>query len=118
MIADDIVYFRTLLRYSLDPERFEVVAEAGDGAEAVAAARRETPDAMILDLSMPVMDGLEAIPEIRKQSPGTKILVLSSLEASAMEEQALSLGAHAYLEKGIDVGEINDALAAICEEPG
>ncbi|MEA2498232.1 MAG: hypothetical protein QOH26_637 [Actinomycetota bacterium] len=114
VIADDVVYFRTLLRYALDADKFEVVGEAGDGREAVEVAGREKPDVMVLDLSMPVMDGLQAIPEIRALSPKTKILVLSGIEALSVAEQAIEQGAHAYLEKGVDLEEISNAIAALC----
>ena len=114
VIADDVVYFRTLLRYALDEEKFEVVAEAGDGREAVEAADREKPDVLVLDLSMPVMDGLQAIPQIRALSPKTKILVLSGIDALSVAEQAIEHGAHAYLEKGVDLEEISRAIAALC----
>jgi DNA-binding NarL/FixJ family response regulator len=115
LVADDVVYFRTLLRYALDPQRFEIVAEAGDGSEAVEAAARTRPDVAILDLSMPVMDGLQAIPKILEASPDTKILVLSGFEAELMEDRAMKLGAHAYLEKGIDLDEIAAALSELCD---
>ncbi|MEA2460291.1 MAG: hypothetical protein QOH90_468 [Actinomycetota bacterium] len=115
VIADDVVYFRTLLRYALDPKKFEVVGEAGDGAEAIEQVRTQRPDALILDLSMPVMDGLQAIPQIRKDAPETKILVLSGFDAVAMADQAMKLGAHSYLEKGIEIEDISDALTALCE---
>jgi DNA-binding NarL/FixJ family response regulator len=110
VVADDVVYFRTLLRIALDPERFEIVAEAGDGREAIAAAGETKPDVILLDLSMPIMDGLQAIPAIRELSPDTKILVLSGFDAHSMSTEALELGADAYLEKGVDLGEITRAI--------
>lgn len=116
LIADDVVYFRTLVRYSLDPDRFEVVGEAGDGSEAVRQAAATQPDVVVLDLSMPVMDGLEAIPAIKERSPRTKIVVLSGLEAVDMEAQARELGADAYLEKGTDLDELIQMLTALCAD--
>jgi YesN/AraC family two-component response regulator len=113
VIADDVVYFRTLLRYALEESHYEVVGEAGDGREAIEAVRKEKPDVIILDLSMPVMDGLQAIPEILELSPATKILVLSGFEALSMAEQAIERGAHSYLEKGVDLDEITVALAKL-----
>ena len=113
VIADDVVYFRTLLRYALDTDEYDVVAEAGDGREAIEAVRLHKPDVIILDLSMPVMDGLEAIPHVLADSPETKILVLSGFEALSMAEQALERGAHAYLEKGVDLDAITNALAEL-----
>jgi YesN/AraC family two-component response regulator len=116
VIADDVVYFRTLLRYALEEGHYEVVGEAGDGREAIEAVRKEKPDVIILDLSMPVMDGLQAIPEILQLAPSIKILVLSGFEALSMAEQAIERGAHSYLEKGVDLDEITVALAKLCSQ--
>lgn len=74
VIADDVPEIRQLLRRVLTPSRgFHVVGEAGDGRTAVELAVSLQPDAVLLDLAMPVMDGLSAIPEIRQRSPGTKL---------------------------------------------
>ena len=78
----------------------------------IAAARM--PDAIVLDLAMPVKDGLQAIPEIRERSPETKILVLSGFDADQMSEEALSRGAHAYIEKGGDLDDLSEAIVSLC----
>jgi len=57
------------------------------------------PDAVVLDLMMPVMGGMEAIPEIKSRSPQTKIVVFSALAAAQAEAEALARGADAYVEK-------------------
>lgn len=101
LIVDDSTDLRFLLRLALDGVAgFTVVGEAADGAEAVEAAARLTPDLVLLDLAMPVMDGLEAIPEIRSRSPESKIVVLSGFNARQMGAEAMRLGASSYLEKG------------------
>lgn len=79
---------------------FEVVGEAGDGAEAVTIAEREKPDLVLMDIAMPVMDGLEAVPLVRGVAPGSTIVMLSGFPARTAEAGALEAGAHAYLEKG------------------
>lgn len=113
VIADDVADFRELLRLCLTPE-FCVVAEASDGQEAVEKARAEQPDAIILDISMPIRDGLSAIPEILAGSPKTRILVLSGFTESSVGAQALRLGAHAYLEKGSKLHQIEAKLTELC----
>jgi DNA-binding NarL/FixJ family response regulator len=114
LIADDVADMRRLVRLWLDPSKFEVVGEAADGAEAVELARSEQPDAIIMDLSMPVMDGLEAIKQIRSDAPDAKILVLSGFTGASASKQALALGAHAYLEKGVSFDELTDVLTELC----
>lgn len=114
LIADDAPDIRLLLKMYLTDSRLEVVGEATNGAEAVELAGSEKPDAVILDLAMPVMDGLEAIPLIKKASPGTKIVVLSGFDADRMAERAMGLGAETYLQKGVALGDISQMLWNLC----
>lgn len=114
LIADDAPDIRLLLKMYLTDTRLEVVGEATNGAEAVEMAGAEKPDAVILDLAMPVMDGLEAIPLIKQASPGTKIVVLSGFDADRMAERAIGLGAETYLQKGVALGDIGQMLWNLC----
>lgn len=114
LIADDAADIRLLLRMYLSGSKMAIVGEASDGKEAVALAASEKPDAVILDLSMPVMDGLEAIPLIKEAAPDTKIVVLSGFEADRMADAALELGAESYLQKGVGLGEISQLLWDLC----
>ena len=116
LIADDTPDIRLLLRAALRMyPGFEIVAEAVDGAEAVKLTTEHQPDAVLLDLAMPVKDGLQAIPEIRISSPDTKILVLSGFTATEMRPEALRLGAHAYIEKGSPPDRLIATLRKLCD---
>lgn len=115
VIADDTPDIRMLLRWSLEPdERFEIVGEAANGAEALALLSDNEVDAILLDLAMPVMDGLQAIPQIKSHSPDTRIVVLSGFDQESMADEALSRGADVYLEKGVAVSEVAAVLADVC----
>lgn len=114
LIADDAPDIRLLLKMYLTDTRLEVVGEATNGAEAVEMAKTEQPEAIILDLAMPVMDGLEAIPLIKQASPATKIVVLSGFDAQRMAEKAIGLGAETYLQKGVALGEISQTVWNLC----
>ena len=115
VLVDDTVEIRRMLRMTLEIDgRFEVIDEAGDGAAAVQIANEKQPDAIVLDLAMPVMDGLQAIPEIRKHAPDAKILVLSGFDAQQMSNEALSRGAHGYVEKGGDLSDLATRLIGLC----
>jgi DNA-binding NarL/FixJ family response regulator len=109
LIVDDTPGVRLLLRIALESDgRFLVVDEAADGAEAIEAARVHKPDVVLLDMGMPVMDGLQALPQIIVQCPGVIVVALSGFAAERLSQEALQLGATAYLEKGIPA----DALAS------
>ena len=101
VLADDTAAYRVMLRVILELDgRFEVVGEAANGKEAVELTGKLTPDAIVLDLAMPVMDGLQALPAIRAASPATTIVVLSGFARGQVDRVALDRGADAYLEKG------------------
>jgi len=115
LIADDTEDIRTLLRLTLAKDgRFEIVGEAGNGADAISLVAETKPDAVVLDLAMPVMDGLQALPAIRGLIPDGKIVVLSGFNASQMARDAISLGADDYLEKGTAFSR----LVGMLLEPG
>lgn len=111
LVVDDDPDVRLLVRLNLEVGgRFEVVGEAGDGAEAVQLAYDVQPDVVLLDLQMPVMGGLEAIPAIRRCAPGARVVVLSGTES---REAAQACGAHAYLKKPFDAGSLAEEVATL-----
>jgi CheY-like chemotaxis protein len=115
VLADDTADFRSLLRLSLRRTAgFDVVGEAADGAMAISVVEARRPEAVVLDLAMPVMDGLTAIPHIRRRSPDTKIIVLSGMPATEMKQEAMAAGADAYIEKGQAPEVLAGILAALC----
>ncbi len=117
LLADDTDEYRQLLRLILEQDgRFEVVAEAVDGAEAVHLCIAERPDVVVLDLAMPVLDGLQAIPPIRAGSPETSIVVLSGFARGQLDGQALASGASRYVEKGEVFSRIVSTLLEVTEE--
>ena len=117
VIADDTEDVRSLLQYTFELDgRFEVVAQAANGAEALAAVTEHQPDALVLDLAMPVLDGLNAIPRIKAVAPRTRIVVLSGFGARQMAQQAVALGADSYVEK-TTFQKLTSVLLEVCK-PG
>jgi len=100
LIADDHGIVRGGLRLLLDRQAdMQVVAEAADGAEAVALALRERPDICVLDVAMPKMTGLQATVEIRLHAPEISVLVLSMHDDERYLYEALQAGAAGYVLK-------------------
>ena len=117
LLVDDHPDIRLLVRIGLEADgRFEVVGEATDGREAVdvvcagASGEGGCPDAVLLDLAMPVMDGMEALPLILEQCPHTRVVVFSANDEPANRREAERLGAAAFLPKGAAIAEIAASL--------
>ena len=91
-------------------EHMEVVAQAGDGMEAVELAARLRPDVVLMDVSMPVLDGVAATRRIVREVPGTRVVMLTSFTDRRRVADAMSAGAAGYLVKDCDP---HDIIAAI-----
>lgn len=98
LIADDDPIIRLDLKQMLENLEYEVVAEAGDGQQAVQLARDTQPDICILDVKMPVMDGIEAVSIITEESIAPTIL-LTAYSDKELVDRAKDAGVFAYLVK-------------------
>jgi DNA-binding NarL/FixJ family response regulator len=110
LVVDDHDMLRQALAELLAQAGFDVVGEAGDGADAVAVAKRLHPDVVLMDLRMPVLSGLDAAPLIKEACPDTQVVLLSAFESPALEQQALDAGCFAYLVKGGPPGDLGLAI--------
>jgi DNA-binding NarL/FixJ family response regulator len=119
LLADDHAVVRRGLRLVLDAEPdLEVVAEAGDGAEAVFLALRNEVHLAILDITMPRMTGLQAAQELSHRAPEVKILFLSMHESEEYFFEALKAGASGYVPKSVVDRDLVEACrAAMRGEP-
>jgi DNA-binding NarL/FixJ family response regulator len=100
LVADDHALVRSGLRLLLDRQPdMEVVAEAGDGVEAVETTLRERPDVAILDVAMPRLTGLQAAREIKAHAPEVTVLMLSMHDDERYVFEALQAGASGYVLK-------------------
>jgi CheY-like chemotaxis protein len=89
LIVDDDARFRTLARTLLEAAGYAVVAEAADGAEALAAVRREAPDAALVDVQLPDIDGLALAGALAKTDSGLRI-ILTSTDPTLVRAAALA----------------------------
>lgn len=119
LLADDHALVRRGVRLILDREPdLKVVAEAGDGAEAIEAARNHEIDLAVLDIAMPRLTGLQATRELAALKPGLRILMLTMHDNEQYLFQALKAGACGYVLKSVaDRDLVAACRAAMRNEP-
>jgi DNA-binding NarL/FixJ family response regulator len=116
VLADDQALVRAGFRLLLDTEDgFEVVGEAGDGAEAVRQAHLHHPDVVVMDIRMPGTDGLAATRQVCAELPDVKVLVLTTFNVDEYVFEALRAGASGFLLKDTDPVELLHALTVVAE---
>jgi len=111
VLADDHPVVRQGLRGVLetDPE-VSIVAEVGDGLEAVRLVERLQPDVLVLDLMMPGLSGLDVLPIVRQRSPRTRVVIFSAHASEDFVLQALRNGALAYVLKRCESARVLEAV--------
>jgi two-component system response regulator NreC len=116
LLADDHTVVRQGLRKVLEERAdWQVVAEAGDGREAVRLAEQHKPDVAVLDVAMPLLNGIEATRQIVKRVPATRVLVLSMHSDEAYVTQILKAGAAGYLLKDSADIDLLQAVSAVAQ---
>jgi DNA-binding NarL/FixJ family response regulator len=114
LVVDDHPLLRQAVRGALDKEAdFEIIAEAGDGKEAVRLAGELMPDVVIMDISMPNLDGLEATRQIKAVHPNIAVLALTVHDEDAYVLGILEAGAAGYILKTIFGTELIAAVRAV-----
>ncbi|HZF25793.1 MAG TPA: response regulator transcription factor [Steroidobacteraceae bacterium] len=99
LLADDHLIVRQGVRLLLEKERFQVVAEAGDGHEAIRLISELQPDVAVVDLEMPRLNGLDVVREITRTSPKTRAIILTRHTEEPYAIEALRAGARGYVLK-------------------
>jgi two-component system, NarL family, response regulator len=114
LVADDHPYVRDGIVSLVTKEKdMQVVAQAEDGAEALALAKKLRPDILLLDLRMPQMDGLNVITQIKTLNLPCKVVVLTTFESEHDVHQALKAGARGYLLKDTPRPMLIDAIRRV-----
>ena len=111
LLVDDHKVVRQGVRAFLDLQPdLSVVAEAGNGEEAVVQAQEHAPDVVLMDLIMPGMDGVEATRQVKQVSPRSQVIVLTSYHQDEHIFPAIRAGALSYLLKDVEPLELADAV--------
>ena len=114
MLVDDHDLVRKGIRRLLDDTSgIKVVAEAPDGEQAIRQVRKERPDVILMDVSMPGIGGLEATRKITQVSPDMKVIAVTIHDDDPIPARLLEAGAAGYITKGCDVEEIVEAIRSV-----
>lgn len=114
LLVDDHTIFREGLKRLLTlDEGFEVLAEAGDVAEALRRVREQPFDVMLLDVNMPGRSGLEMLPSFHAERPQLPIVVLSMYPAEQYALRAFQAGASGYVTKDMDARELIESIRKV-----
>ena len=114
LVADDHPVVRQGLcaMLAVEPD-LEVVADVGDGGEAVRRTLETSPDVVLMDVQMPVLDGIEALREILRQRPGSKVLMLTTFGHENYVVPSFKAGAMGYLLKDVGRAELVAAIRRV-----
>jgi two-component system, NarL family, response regulator DegU len=106
LVADDHQLLRQAIRRALEDAGMTVIAEAGDGGEAVRLAGELRPDVVVMDVSMPVLDGVEATRRIHADLPDLPVVIITMHGDEALRRDAVSAGAAGFLTKDVSMQEV------------
>jgi len=113
MLVDDHAIVREGLAAVLPAYDIDVVAQAGDGAQALAAYAEVKPDVSVVDLRMSPMDGAELIRELRQRDPHARVVLLTTYDTDADVFRALRAGAASYVLKDVGVESLVETIRAV-----
>ena len=99
LIVDDAAFMRMMIKENLKKAGFTEFSEASNGEEAMKKFESESPDLILLDITMPIMDGITALKEIRNNDPTAKVVMCSAMGQDSMVIEAIKLGALDFIVK-------------------
>ncbi len=115
MIVDDAELMRMVIKDTLLKHGYEVVAEVGDGEEAIQTYLEVKPDIVLMDIIMPDMDGKEALQKLLIMDPDAKIVMCSSLGQQALITESMKIGAMGFIVKPFEPDGMLDVIRKIAE---
>ena len=115
LLVDDSRMSRKMLKNLLEEEGYSVIAEAGDGLEAIEAYKTHKPDLVTLDITMPNMDGIEALTELIAIDPTVKAVMITAAGQQNKLIQALKIGAKKFITKPFEKEEVINNINEVME---
>ena len=116
LIADDASFMRQMIREIIEPDGFEIVAEAGDGVEAVKQYQASLPDIVTMDIVMPKRSGIDAVKAILEVNPTACVVMCSALGQETLVIEALQAGAKDFIVKPFKPDSVLETLNKIVEK--
>lgn len=113
LIVDDAAFMRMMIKDILVNNGFEIAGEANNGLKAVELYKKDRPDLVTMDITMPDMDGITAVKEIRKFDPSAKIIMCSALGQQTMVMDAIQAGARDFIVKPFQPDRVIEALKKV-----
>ena len=113
LVVDDHPLVREGIRQALSIPGFTVIADVGSAEEATAIARRDRPDVIVMDISLPGMSGIDATEALCREMPGTRVLMLSVYDHPEYVLESVRAGASGYLRKDSLPEELREAVRTV-----
>lgn len=110
LVCDDSAFMRMMLKKLLTDNGHEIVAEAGDGKQAVQLYRQHKPDLVTMDITMPIMDGIEAVKFIHEEDPLARIIMVTAIGQRSIITDALKAGASSFIIKPFDPEQVEETI--------
>jgi two-component system chemotaxis response regulator CheY len=115
LVVDDSQFLRLRIKKSLSNQGYKVI-EASDGQEALNTYKRDSPDVVVMDVTMPNQDGLSALAAICNHDPKAQVIMLSALGQQSVMLEALKAGAKDFLIKPCDPDKVTQAVQKLLEK--
>ena len=113
LIVDDAAFMRMMIKDILEKNDFEIVGEANNGIVAVDMYKKEKPDVVTMDITMPDMDGIEAVKQIKAFDPNAKIIMCSAMGQEQTVLSAIKGGAKDFIVKPFQAERVLEAIKKV-----
>jgi len=116
LIADDASFMRQMIREIIEPDGFEIVAEAADGVDAVEQYQASQPDIVTMDIVMPKRSGIDAVKAILEVNPTACVVMCSALGQETLVMEALQAGAKDFIVKPFKPDSVLETMNKVVEK--
>ncbi|NLM34256.1 MAG: response regulator [Clostridiales bacterium] len=113
LIVDDAAFMRMMIKDILEKNGFEVIGEANNGIKAVEMYKKERPDVVTMDITMPDMDGIEAVRQIKAFDASAKVIMCSAMGQQTMVMDAIRAGARDFIVKPFQAERVLEAIRKV-----